>query len=117
MRANLIDAFVTSVVLAKTRDLLDPENGYSLQHATVLAAYSEWFGPTTLGRGGIGGAAMCEALIVVISNDERQKIAVYRNGDLDYIIDNPDDNIMKLIANHKIPAYKDRYLIGVKQSC
>ena len=112
MRSNLIDAFASSVVLAKTRDLLDPENGYPLQHVTILAAYCEWFGSTALGRGGIGGAAMCEALTVVISNDERQKIAVYRNGDLDYIINKTDDSIMRLVASHRIPAYKDKHVVG-----
>jgi hypothetical protein len=58
----------------------------------VVAMFSQCWGSTALGFGGVGGAAMTDAYTVVIENPNRTHVAVYWNGRWAYTIskiDNP----------------------------
>ena len=93
-------AFTLSMYHAVWRDLR-----YDGREANVrvLTAYTETFGSTALGWGGMAGQAMTTALTVaIVSND---KIAVYRNARLDYIVENPSREFMMRIQERRIPSH------------
>ena len=109
MVAKWSSAFSRSMYLASNRDLAT--NGFE-DEIDILAVYVEAFGDTTLGRGGMGGQAITEALTMALYAPFTAKLGIYRGGGLDYIIDRPNYEIVQAIREHKIPMYTERHKVG-----
>ena len=108
---NWTDSFNRSIYHAAYRDLRKDGREEPLM---VMAAYTETFPNTSMGRGGIAGQAITYALTVAIhaTVGEKAQVAVYRCGKLDYLIPDVTDEIWMRIVHQQIPYYKDRHEVG-----
>jgi hypothetical protein len=69
---------------------------------TVYAMFSQSWGSTALGFGGIGGQAITSAYVCVIESNLVGGYAVYFNARLAYVINRPNEKFMTDIAGHRM---------------
>ena len=64
--------------------------------------FTQTWGSTALGFGGIGGQAITSAYVCVIESNLLGQFAVYFGGRLAYVIERPDTKFFEDIANQKM---------------
>jgi hypothetical protein len=69
---------------------------------TVYSMFTQTWGSTALGFGGIGGQAITSAYVCVIESNLLGQFAVYFGGRLAYVIERPDTKFFEDIANQKM---------------
>lgn len=82
---ELIRPFAAAIIRAET--LFDRDETQLSAHVRL-----DTFSDTTLGRGGIGGQMLTNALTTAIHDPFLELLAVYRNGALDYVTDTRHDS-------------------------
>jgi hypothetical protein len=75
---------------------------HSLYDLTVYSMFTQTWGSTALGFGGIGGQAITSAYVCVIESNLVGGYAVYFGGRLAYVIDRPNEVFMEHIARHRM---------------
>lgn len=71
----------------------------------LIYHFPQMWGSTSLGFGGMGGAAMTTAYTTVIVCDK--DAAVFFGGRHAYSVDNFTDDFFKDVASHRMPSVKD----------
>jgi hypothetical protein len=95
----------TDAMVTKTRKHTD----YDL---TIVAMFPQTWGSTTLGFGGIGGAAMTTAYTIVVESDLTGQYCVYFGGQFAYRIDHPNEQFfldLQQSRMHQRDGAKTRY--------
>jgi hypothetical protein len=75
---------------------------HSFYDLTVYSMFTQTWGSTALGFGGIGGQAITSAYVCVIESNLLGQFAVYFGGRLAYVIERPDTKFFEDIANQKM---------------
>ena len=75
---------------------------HSLYDLTVYAMFPQTWPSTALGFGGIGGQAFTSAYVCVIESDLIGHRAVYFGGRLAYVIERPNEEFHKHIADQRM---------------
>lgn len=69
---------------------------------SVEAMFPQTWGSTALGFGGIGGAAITTAYVIIISSDLNGMHAVYFGGQLAYVINRPNEKFWEDVLHHRM---------------
>lgn len=69
---------------------------------TVYSMFTQTWGSTALGFGGIGGQAITSAYVCVIESNLLGQFAVYFGGRLAYVIERPNTKFFEDIANQRM---------------
>lgn len=69
---------------------------------TVYSMFTQSWGSTALGFGGIGGQAITAAYVCVIESNLVGQFAVYFGGRLAYVIERPNGSFWEDIANKRM---------------
>lgn len=70
----------------------------------VFAMFSQTWGSTALGFGGIGGAAMTDAYTVIIANIHDREFCVYFGGRFAYKVKRPTDEFFESVRSSNMRA-------------
>ena len=87
----------------KIKDKLD-ENKIKYPEFEVLGVFSQSWGSTALGFGGIGGQAITAAYTTVIENIDLGCVAVFFGEGLAYIVNNPNDKFYNDLDKRNMSA-------------
>ena len=69
---------------------------------SVYTVFIQTWGSTALGFGGIGGAAMTSAYVVVLESEQGSGFAVYFGGRFAYLIKNPNQQFFDDVINRRM---------------
>jgi len=75
---------------------------HSFYDLTVYSMFTQTWGSTALGFGGIGGQAITSAYVCVIESNLLGQFAVYFGGRLAYVIERPNTKFFEDMANKKM---------------
>jgi hypothetical protein len=75
---------------------------HGMYDLTVYSMFTQMWGSTALGFGGIGGAAMTSAYVCVIESNLLAQYAVYFGGRLAYVIKKPNEKFFSDIADQRM---------------
>lgn len=81
----------TGVHMGPPEILIDKTRKHSDYDMSVYAMFIQTWGSTALGFGGIGGAAMTPAYVIIIESNLTGEYAVYFGGRLAYVIRRPNE--------------------------
>ena len=79
---------------------------------TVHSMFTQTWGSTALGFGGVGGAAMTTAYTVIIRSELNGMYAVYFGGQFAYVIEQPNDKFRDDVIRHvmsDVRSAKNKY--------
>ncbi len=75
----------------------------------VMAVFSQTWGSTALGFGGIGGQSMTSAYTTVIQNYDLGYVAVFFGNVMAYIVRYPNDKFWEDVRGERMGAVRDRH--------
>lgn len=88
----------TNIPMGPADCRIEKTRRHTMHDLTVYAMFTQTWGSTALGFGGIGGAAMTTAYVCVIESNLLGQFAVYFGGRLAYRIERPDTKFWEDIA-------------------
>ena len=107
------DKWHSSLSREERKNAIAPDDCYvekSRKHVmydlTVYAMFSQTWGSTALGFGGVGGQAFTSAYVCVIESDLVGQYAVYFGGRFAYLIDKPNHIFFQHINDQKMVDVK-----------
>jgi hypothetical protein len=75
---------------------------HSAHDITVFAMFTQTWGSTALGFGGVGGASMTSAYVVVLESEQGLGFCVYFGGRFAYHIKKPNPQFFDDVINRKM---------------
>lgn len=82
--------------------MIDKTRKHTMYDLTVYAMFTQTWGSTALGFGGIGGQAITSAYVCIIESDLVGYFAVYFGGRLAYVIERPNEKFIEDVTNHRM---------------
>lgn len=85
---------------------------HSARDITVYTMFTQTWGSTALGFGGVGGAAMTSAYVIILESERGAGFCVYFGGRFAYKIEKPTDKFFNDVINRgmaDVSQYKKLY--------
>ena len=92
----------TGVYMGPADCYVEKTRKHSFYDLTVYNMFTQTWGSTALGFGGVGGQAITSAYVCVIESNLLAQFAVYFGGRLAYVIKRPNENFFEGIMNQKM---------------
>jgi hypothetical protein len=92
----------TNVHMGPPDTTVEKSRKHTFYDLTVYSMFSQTWGSTALGFGGIGGQAISSAYVCVIESNLVGGYAVYFGGRLAYVIDRPNELFIEHIARQRM---------------
>lgn len=89
------------------RDKMFDDGRYVYVDTLDYSMFTQTWGSTALGFGGMGGASVTRACVVIVHTTQRHRACVYFGGRHAYTVDNPNDVFFEDMSKRRMVDVKD----------